>query len=341
VTWERRVEEADVLTVTNYWPDGDGPTRAPFLRSTVDGLAAAGVKTDVLYVRGYKGKHVYLLACAGMAMLPLAGPRKYRLVHSHAGETALAARFFWGAPMLATYWGTDLIGSNLGRLTGRLKFLLASRLIRQHARLMTATTTKTVEMERLLPRRVRRRNWVIPDGVDLSRFRPLDRGAARAALGWPPDAPVVINVGDRSPVKRVWLAQRVADLASREIAGLRFYAVSDAPPEDMPLYYNAADLLLHTAISEGSPNAVKEAVACDLPVVATSAGDIAQVLEGVEPSVICDAAAQSLAGEVVRILREPRRSNGQQRIPPLQLEVTTAKTLACYRSLGAPIHDLG
>ncbi len=127
VTWEREAADADVLTVTNYWPDRDGPARAPFLRATVDGLAAAGVKTDVLYVRGYKGKHVYLLGCAAMALMPLARRGKYRLVHSHGGETAVVARFFWGAPVLATYWGSDVLAPRYGGIGTRLGLFLRSR----------------------------------------------------------------------------------------------------------------------------------------------------------------------------------------------------------------------
>jgi glycosyltransferase involved in cell wall biosynthesis len=194
-------------------------------------------------------------------------------------------------------------------------------------------------MNGVLPVRAQNRNWVIPDGVDSSPFRPMDRHRARAALGWAPDEPTVISAGRRSPVKRLWLAEQAAELASREIEGLRWQAISDVPPEHMPLYYNAADLLLHTSASEGSPNVVKEAMACNLPVVATSAGDIADMLRSVQPSAVCEATPEALAQEIVRILRERRRSNGRDRIGPLRLEAATARTLACYRSLGVPVPD--
>lgn len=337
VTWERSVPHAHILTVTNAWPDQEHPTRAPFLRYTFDGLTAAGIDSDLLYVRGYKGAHCYLLGCLAMAVVPLARPGKYRLVHSQAGETAIVARFFWSAPVLATYWGSDLLGPQVGSRGHRVKFLLQSRLLRLHAPLMTATTTKSTEMNGVLPARAQKRNWVIPDGVDSSPFRPMDRQRARAALGWPPHEPTVISVGRRDPVKRLWLAEHAADLASREIGGLRWRAISDVPPDQMPLYYNAADLLLHTSASEGSPNVIKEAMACNLPVVATSAGDIAEILHLVHPSAVCEATPEALAHEIVRILRERRRSNGRDRIGPLRLEASTARTLACYRSLGVPV----
>ncbi len=336
VTWERTSSEADVLTVTNAWPDSDWPSYAPFIRVTVDRLADAGVNSDLVYIRGYKGQHVYLMACVAMALLPLTRRGKYRLVHSHGGETAIAARCFWAAPVLGTYWGVDLLGPAVGGRATRLKFLLTSRLMRLQAPLMSATTTKTREMERVLPKRARRRNWVIPDGIDDAQFVPADRLEARSALAWAPEDHVVITVSRRSPEKRVWLAEEAAELAAREIPDLRWRLVTGVPPEDMPLYYNAADVLLHTAAAEGSPNAIKEALACNLPVVATEAGDIAEVLEGVEPSALCAADPQALAAALVCILRQGRRSNGRERIAPLRAAVATARTLECYRSLGAP-----
>jgi glycosyltransferase involved in cell wall biosynthesis len=202
---------------------------------------------------------------------------------------------------------------------------------------MTATTTKSKQMENLLPRRARRRNRVIPDGVDTSRFRPLDRLEARAALGWPQGEPTIISVGRRSPVKRVWLAEQASVLAAREIAGLRWRAISDVSPDEMPLYYNAADLLLHAAASEGSPNVIKEAMACNLPVLATPAGDIPELLKDVEVSAACEARPEALAREAVRLLRAGRRSNGRERIAPLALEAATEQTLDCYRALGVPV----
>jgi glycosyltransferase involved in cell wall biosynthesis len=338
VTRERVSVHANVLTVVNVWPEPSAPTRAPFVSVTVRGLLQAGVETDVLYVRGYRGAHCYLLACAVMALLPLAEPGKYRLVHSHAGETALPARFFWQGPVLGSYWGSDILGlAGQGSWRSRARFALTSRLLRLHTLTMSATTTKSEQMAQRLPARARARNWVIPDGVDLARVAPIDRLEARAALGWAPDELAVITVGRRTPSKRVWLAERAANLASREIPGLRWQAVSTVPPEQMPLYYSAADVLLHAAASEGSPNVVKEAMACNLPVVATDVGDIRELLAGVEPSAVCEGDAEALAREIVRVLRDGRRSNGRDLIARLSLDATTARTLECYRSLGLPV----
>jgi glycosyltransferase involved in cell wall biosynthesis len=102
----------------------------------------------------------------------------------------------------------------------------------------------------------------------------------------------------------------------------------------MPLYYNAADLLLHPSSSEGSPNVIKEAMACNLPVLATPVGDIPELLKGVQVSSTCEPRVEALAEAIVRLIREGRRSNGRESIGPFRVEASTEKTLACYRTLG-------
>lgn len=337
LTWEETAPDARVLIVTNAWPDRQFPARAAFMRYGVEGLAAAGVPTDVLYLRGYRGKRSYPLGCLAMSLLAHAAPGKYQLVHSHGGETALVTRFFRSAPVLASYWGSDLLGIGEGPLGARLSFALRARLLRAHAVLMTATTTKSAEMESVLPRHARARNWVIPDGVDRMRFAPGDRVLARRALGWSGDEPVAISAGRPVASKRLWLAESAVNRAAQEIPGLSWRAISDVPPEQMPDHYNAADVLVHTSVSEGSPNVVKEALACNLPVVATAAGDIPELLCGVEPSAVCPADVASLASEIVRCLREGRRSNGREASARLALARTTERMLECYRSLGIAV----
>jgi glycosyltransferase involved in cell wall biosynthesis len=337
VTWERTDPEACVLMITNAWPHPEHPTQGTFVQYTIDGLDAQGVRCDVLFVRGYRGWHAYLLGCVAMALLPSASKGKYRLVHSHGGETALVARFFHSVPVLASYLGSDILGPQEGNLRSRMKCFVRSKILRGHSLLMSATTTKSDEMASLLPPHARSRNWVIPDGVNRSRFSPAERNAARRQISWPLDETTVISVGERVSLKRLWLAEQATALATREIQSLRWRVLSDVAPQEMPLYYNAADCLIHTSASEGSPNAVKEALACNLPVVATPAGDIAELLTGVTPSALCAPEPAVLAREIVRCVVGKQRSDGRERTRHLGLEEITARTLECYASLGIHI----
>jgi glycosyltransferase involved in cell wall biosynthesis len=202
---------------------------------------------------------------------------------------------------------------------------------------MSATTTKSLEMETLLVARARSRNAVIPDGVDRERFRPGDRDLARSELGWSSDKVNILFAGRAEAVeKRLWLAEQAVDIARSRVPEIELHVVSGAPPSRMPSYYVAADCLLHTSVSEGSPNIVKEALACDLPVVATPAGDVCELLAGVDACEVCDADASALASALVAIVKPRRRSNGRCRTAHLSSDSIAKKTVEHYRASGFP-----
>jgi teichuronic acid biosynthesis glycosyltransferase TuaC len=337
VTWAHRDDGARLLAITNLWPSEEQPAYGPFISAAVDALRKQGLACDVLFIRGYRSPVAYVAGAFASLLMPLAYPHKYLLVHCHGGETALAARFFLGGPVVASYLGTDILGARVGGLRLRAKYWLRSRVLRMHAATMSATTTKSVEMEALLPSRARSRNRVIPDGVDRGRFCPRDRAHARAELGWTSDGTIVLFAGRAEAVeKRLWLAREVVHIAGIAIPDIELRIASSVPPNLMPLHYAAADCLLHTSVSEGSPNVVKEALACDLPVVATPAGDVRELLRDVEACAVSEVDPIALAGALVDILALHRPSNGRERTEHLSIDLIAKRTIECYRALGFP-----
>jgi len=339
ITWEHRDEGSQLLVMTNLWPFEERPAYGPFIRDGVIELRRQGVACDVLFLRGYRTPVAYLAGGLAALLLPAAYPGKYRLLHCHGGETALPARLFLGGPVVASFIGTDILGAQVGgsfRL--RIKCWLRSLVLRRHAVLMSATTTTSAEMETLLTPRARPRNTVMPQGTDRDRFRPRDRDEARRELGWPVDSKVVLFAGRAdAPEKRIWIAEEVIDIVRTRIPKVELRIASGIPSSEMPLHYAAADCLLHTSVSEGSPNVVKEALACDLPVVATPAGDIRELLDGVEACVVREADPEALSKAVIDILETSRRSNGRALTEHLGVDAIARRTLDCYRELGLSV----
>jgi glycosyltransferase involved in cell wall biosynthesis len=177
---------------------------------------------------------------------------------------------------------------------------------------LAATIAKSARGARRLPRLGRRRNSVIPNGVDRSLFRPIDRADARAQLGWD-DAPVVLFAADPTRfTKRFELAADVVELVREEFAEVRLVTTHDVEPNLMPVWMSAADVLLLTSRGEGSPNVVKEAMACDLPVVSVDVGDVREVIEGTRLCHVGSDEPTELAAAVVDALRAlPARSDGR------------------------------
>jgi len=177
---------------------------------------------------------------------------------------------------------------------------------------------------------------IIPVGVDLSVFRPIPRQAARSALGLTDDRSYVLFVGDPSlVVKRFWLAAEAMELVRAEHPEAELIVANGRTPNEMPLWLSAADVLLLTSISEGSPVVVKEALACELPVVSVPVGDVAARIAGADECVVVDAAPQALASAVEGVLtRGERSTNGREVVS------ATSSTAVAQRILGVYEHVL-
>lgn len=336
MTFERRDPAADVLVVTNHWPTDENPGYGIFMRRQLDSLVRRGLRADVLFVRGYRSPLAYPLAALKLLRMSL-GRRRYRLVHAHAGETALAAMFHLRAPLVVSYCGDDLLGTPDagGAIPPRSR--LRRGVIRALSRRAAATITKSPEMQTALPTRAARRNEVVPNGVDDEAFRPLDRAAARARFGFSDDERVVLFAAPPSVErKRYPLARAAVEAAAARVPGIRLHVAEGTPPGDMPALMSACDCLILTSAVEGSPNVVKEALMCDLPVVSVVVGDTRELLDGIEDSHVCDATPEALADGLVAVLDPPRRSNGRAASQHLTVDAIARRVERIYESVGAP-----
>jgi len=174
----------------------------------------------------------------------------------------------------------------------------------------------------------------IPSGLDFALFRLIPRAEARRHLGLPLDKRLVLWVGrPTEPRKRFPLAQRAMELLNQSLPAelIVGWGVLHA---DMPYYMNACDALVFTSVQEGSPNAVKEALACNLPVVSVAVGDVPLRLRGVSECELCpDDRPDTIAAGLERVLRRTQRSNGRDSLRDLDEAALTAKVIDVYRSV--------
>ena len=163
-------------------------------------------------------------------------------------------------------------------------------------------------------------------------------------MGWAPQRPVVLFVcADAAlpAVKRPDLALAVLKEVKKTLPDAELKIVAGRPQEELPDYYNAADVLLLTSANEGSPNVVKEALACNLPVVSTIVGDVPQILSGITNCHFCSADPAELSSRVVEILRNGARTNSRDRMAAYSLERTSAAILEIYRDVCSSIRPHG
>jgi teichuronic acid biosynthesis glycosyltransferase TuaC len=335
IEFVRRDADPDILVVTNMWPEPSRPAYGVFVERQVRILQEAGLRCDVLYVRGYISKMVYLRAAVLFLWLSITGRSRYRLVHVHGGETALVTRLFLVRRMVATYHGDDVLGYKSDDGPVSLSSKLRSFVIRQHARLFTATVTQSNEMHDRLPPCVQSKSKIIHCGVDSERFAPSDRSRARLQAGWDDGERVVLFAATKpyEPRKRLDLAEAAVKHAEKTLGPIRLAIAENIPPESIPVMMNAADCLLLTSMAEGSPVVVKEALMCNLPVIATDVADVRETLAGVSPSAVCTHDSIELGSAVADILRVPQRSNGRSK----QSDQDHGRTLKLLRDLYSEI----
>jgi teichuronic acid biosynthesis glycosyltransferase TuaC len=249
------------LVVTNMHPTAARPARGRFVHDQVEAL------------RRIDGVDVELFAFPpGLRSYPRAARelrRRYRrerfdVIHAHFGLTAWPALALRGAPHAVTFHGTDLAHPRSQRLSGAaLPFV------------SLAAAVSAALAHQVPGAGVRRRVAVLPCGVDTVRFRPLPRAEARARLGLDPAAPLLLFPADPARAEKRW------DRA-RELAGdVELRALGDVHPDEVPLWVNAANAVLIPSEREGFGLAVLEALACDVPVLATAVGIAPLALEGV------------------------------------------------------------
>ncbi len=254
-----------------------------------------------------------------------------RIVHAQYGTaTAFIAMFAAWRPMVVTYRGSDL-NPNEGK--GRVHCFV-SRLLSQLAALRAQRILCV--SEQLVGRLWWGKNKasVVPSGIDTKLFRPVCRDSARASLGWDPQERVVLFNGSSRPSKRPDLARGAVQCAGRKCGPVRLVELDgNHAPELVPVMMNAAECLILTSDYEGSPNVVKEAIACGLPVVTRDVGDVRQRLAHVQPSRIAGDTPEELGEALAEILREPARSNGPLYASDFSMETIAARIISVYEEL--------
>jgi glycosyltransferase involved in cell wall biosynthesis len=160
---------------------------------------------------------------------------------------------------------------------------------------------------------------VLSNGVDLNLFHPLDKKECRQKLRWNLDKKYILFVSnpDRKE-KNFALAQATIDRI--KINSVELKIIYHIDHSQMPVYLNAADVLLLTSKWEGSPNTVKEAMACNIPVVATKVGDIEYLFGNTKGYYYTDPDPDKLTEKINFFLNNDIKPNGRQRIIDLKLD---------------------
>jgi teichuronic acid biosynthesis glycosyltransferase TuaC len=316
-----------ILTITSEWIDtGHG---APFIARQVEFLRRAGIDVEVFAFRGAKNPINYLKAWRRLRRK--LKRERYDLIHAQFGQSGLLA-LTKRIPLVVTLRGDDILGVNR---PGR-RPALYGRLLRRLTQFVTLCSDAVIVVADHMRAHVPSSTpvHVIPSGLDLDSFKRLPQTEARQRLGLSEGERLVLfacNPADER--KRFDLARRAVEILNARLPAELIVAWG-VPHAEIPIYMSACDVFVFTSSQEGSPNVVKEALACDLPVVSVAVGDVRQRLQGVEGCEVCvDERPETIAAALERAFSRGGRIRGREAVQCLDERLLTKKVIDIYWSV--------
>jgi len=305
------------LIVTNMYPTPAHPAFGSFVRDQVDALRRIPEIGVEVFSFAPGGVGAYARAAHGLRR----GYRgeRFDVVHAHFGLTAWPAIVVPGRFRAVTLHGTDLHHP-------RSRPIVLAAL-----RCFDLVAAVSEPLAREIPRWATRAEVaVLPAGVDLGRFRPIPRADARAALRLDPDRPHVLFPSD--PRRR----EKRYDRARAVVAGeARLLTLVDVEPRRVPLWVNAANAVVMPSDREGFGLAVLEALACDVPVLATAVGIAPGVLDGVAGAHCGAFELGAWRAALAPHLRAPDpRVAGRTRAEPFSTDRMARRVVEAWQRLG-------
>jgi glycosyltransferase involved in cell wall biosynthesis len=251
------------------------------------------------------------------------------VIHAHFSFSGIVASLAkTKTPVVVSLLGTDVNGS------GILKTIILKCL---PLFLWKAIIVKSEEMSKKLGKT---KSHIIPNGVDTGLFKPLEQAQCKKQLNWNnKKIHILFAANPKRPEKNFSLAKEAIKLLNNNNNyNIELHFFENIEHQNIPVWLNASDLVILSSLWEGSPNVIKESMACNCPIVATNVGDI-EWLFGNEPGhFLADFTSEDFANKIEQALNyveKHEKTNGRERILELGLDSETVakKIIEIYKSV--------
>ena len=271
---------------------------SPVVKAQGDSLARAGMEVDYFLIKG-KGLKGYFVQIFPLRKYWKKG--NYDVVHSHFSFSSYVASLARVKPLVVSLMGSDLKATRWNRKMIRLFCLFFGW---REIIVKSNDMAKDLQMDRV---------HVIANGVDMDLFEPMDGQFCRQKLGWEEGVKHVLFPANPERAEKDFpLAQRAVSFLGDNV---QLHVFKDVEHKETVFYYNAADVVLLTSKWEGSPNVIKEAMACDCSIVSMGVGDVRERLAGVEGCYVSEARdPKEIADLLQKAMAFDGKTHGRERI---------------------------
>jgi glycosyltransferase involved in cell wall biosynthesis len=280
----------------------------PFIKEQVDALINEGVEVEYFLIQG-KGIIGYLRNFNFFKnKIKEINPD---LIHAHFGLSGLFANFQRKVPVVTTYHGSDINNKTV---------FIYSKLSVFFSRFNIFVSQKSIE--KVHPKK----NYaLIPCGVNFDIFKPLDKKKCRENIGFIEKERILLFAGAfDDPVKNYSLGKEAIALLPYPV---RLIELKNYTRNQVCELMNSSDGVLMTSFTEGSPQFIKEAMACNCPIVATDVADVAVLMNNTAGCYLTSFDPEDVANKIEQAIQFGKRTDGRQFIKKYDNKVIVQKIL--------------
>ena len=272
----------------------------PIIKNQGESLKKVGVELEYFVVAG-RGWKSYIKSIKPLRKRIQEGG--YDVIHAHYSWTAYLtslATIGMNVPMVVSLMGNDILDHwwypVLARMVAKCKP-------------WKAVIVKSQEMKNRVGMPYAN---VIPNGVNMEKFHELPQTECQKKLGWDSSKKHVLFPARVEDTRKNWpLANAAVQMQNSDI---ELHPFKNTPNDETPIWYNAADAVVLPSFYEGSANALKEAMACNRPVVTTDMGDCRERIEGCEGCYVANTYDVEEFAELLGKALQYEKSGGRERL---------------------------
>lgn len=284
---------------------------SPFIVEQVAALQNKGVAIDFFSI---EGKGVWGYSKNIFRYFNKIKQYKPDIIHAHYGLSGLFANLQRKIPVVTTFHGSDINEKAIRPFS-----IIASRLSAY-----SIFVSKDIAKKVL----IKSKFSIIPCAIDLTVFYPLDKKQSRVQMGFTENENLILFSSSFSiPVKNCFLAKQAIHLLEEAV---NLIELEGYTREQVNVLLNACDVALLTSLNEGSPQFIKEAMACNRPIVGTDVGDVRTVINNAEGCYITSHQPDEVAEAIRKVFRFNKPTRGREYIKHLDSEIIAGEIIDIY-----------